>query len=121
MLVIEADGQSVNFPIGSGEAERIAGYLKGYPGKGPGRPKGSTDSRPRARSGRAKRTVITEEEVKEAAALYTSPEAGAYSSRLRYVADQLGMTKGQANVRIVKARSAGMLTQRYNTRGEQIA
>lgn len=104
MLMIEQDGQAITFPIDSQEAKHIAGYLRG---PALGRPVGTQP--------------ITDDDVKEAAALYTSPDADAAPNRLMYVVEQMGISKGRANSLIVKARQEGIMTQRYSTGGRLIS
>lgn len=101
MLMIEQDGQAITFPIAADEARKVAQYLRPL-----GKPSGSAS--------------YGEEDLKEAAAMYISDEAGEYSSRMQYVADQLGLTRGQANSRLTRARQTGVLTQRFSTTGKPL-
>lgn len=104
MLMIEADGQAMNYPLGADEARQVARYLTGSTG-------------PVKSSGRVARTPVTDDEIKTAAELYQSDEAGAAGNRQRYVAEQMGITFAQANGRLTTARKVGLLTARYEPGG----
>src|SRR5262245_4263151 len=109
MLMIEQDGSAVTFPVDSQEGKRIASYMRGAnnPSGLMGRPQGGA--------------TISDEDMQEAVRLYTSPEADAAVNRMQYTADQLGLTLGQVNSRITKAKKQGIMTQRYDTKGNLIS
>lgn len=101
MLMIEQDGQAQSFPLDNRQAWNLGQYLRPL-----GKPAGAPN--------------LTREHLQQVVDLYVSAEAGDYGSRTLYVADQLGLSKGQANSRIAMARQRGMLTQKFSTTGKPI-
>lgn len=91
MLMIEQDGQAQTFPIDSGEAKRLAQYLRPI-----GKPLGAS--------------TTTAEDLQELVDLYTSDEASDHiGSKAQYVAQKLGLTEATVYTRLKRAKTLGLL------------
>ena len=96
-LVIHGDGGAQSYPLDAAMALRLQAWLA---------------------SGGTRRGRTSAMDLQTVADLYQSDDAAVPGGRVQYVATELGISKGSANLKVQKAREVGLITMSFRNNGQ---